>query len=112
MFLEKIKKKKWIERTWSTGLAGLRTIAVRLGGGGGGGGNNSNRKRKASRKKIKKVKEKLMDLWHKMLFPARRVWLAVSARVKDRKNGLSILSIYLLLLYLFFFFIFFFFWYR
>ena len=50
-----------------------------------------------------------MDLWHKMLFPARRVWLAVSARVKDRKNGLSILSIYILLLYLFFFLIFFFF---
>jgi hypothetical protein len=68
-----------------TGLAGLRGIAVRLGGG---------NRRRMPRKKIK-VKDKLMDLWHNMLFPVRRVWLAVSTRVKARKNGQSLLSLLL-----------------
>jgi hypothetical protein len=49
------------------------------------------RRRKARTKKIK-VEDKLMDLWHKMIFPVRRVWLSVSARVKARKNGPSLLS--------------------
>ncbi|KAG5523182.1 hypothetical protein RHGRI_035111 [Rhododendron griersonianum] len=28
-----------------------------------------------------------MDWWNKMVFPVRRVWVSVSARVKARKNG-------------------------
>ncbi|KAJ7962716.1 MAGUK p55 subfamily member 4 like [Quillaja saponaria] len=76
-----------------TGLAGLRRIAVRLGFGVGIGGN---RPRKKSKKKIKirKVKDKLMDVWHKMIFPVRRVWLAVSSRVKARKNGTGLLKLH------------------
>lgn len=63
-------------------LAGLKVLLSRLGG---------NRIRK------RKVKIKMMDWWQKMVFPVRRVWVAVSARVKARKNGQFIL-------YLFFFF--------
>ncbi|KAG6593352.1 hypothetical protein SDJN02_12195 [Cucurbita argyrosperma subsp. argyrosperma] len=33
-----------------------------------------------------------MELWHKMVFPVRRVWLAVSARVRARKNGGGLLK--------------------
>lgn len=62
-------------------LAGLKVLLSRLGG---------NRIRK------RKVKIKMMDWWQKMVFPVRRVWVAVSARVKARKNGQFIL-------YLFFF---------
>lgn len=51
-------------------LAGLRALS-RLGGG--------NRRRK--------VKIKVMEWWHKIVFPVRRAWFAVSARVKARKNG-------------------------
>lgn len=32
-----------------------------------------------------------MDWWHKMIFPVRRVWISVSARVKARKNGAFLL---------------------
>ncbi|CAI0548842.1 unnamed protein product [Linum tenue] len=28
-----------------------------------------------------------MDWWDKVIFPVRRVWVAVSARVKSRKHG-------------------------
>ncbi|KAJ4837574.1 hypothetical protein Tsubulata_014330 [Turnera subulata] len=35
-----------------------------------------------------------MDWWHKMIFPVRRVWLAVSARVKARKNGAGLLKLH------------------
>ncbi|KAG5227779.1 MAGUK p55 subfamily member [Salix suchowensis] len=35
-----------------------------------------------------------MDLWHKMIFPVRRVWLAVSARLKARKNGANLLKLH------------------
>lgn len=65
-------------------LAGLKVLLSRLGG---------NRIRK------RKVKIKMMDWWQKMVFPVRRVWVAVSAPVKARKNGQFIL-------YLFFFFFF------
>ncbi|CAB4303575.1 unnamed protein product [Prunus armeniaca] len=33
-----------------------------------------------------------MDFWHKMIFPVRRVWLTVSARIKARKNGHLVLE--------------------
>ncbi|XP_022723582.1 uncharacterized protein LOC111280444 [Durio zibethinus] len=35
-----------------------------------------------------------MDLWHKMIFPVRRVWFAVSSRVKARKNGEGLLKLH------------------
>ncbi|KAK6264367.1 hypothetical protein QUC31_012507 [Theobroma cacao] len=35
-----------------------------------------------------------MDWWHKMIFPVRRVWFAVSARVKARKNGAGLLKLH------------------
>ncbi|KAL6996784.1 hypothetical protein U1Q18_006912 [Sarracenia purpurea var. burkii] len=34
-----------------------------------------------------------MDLWHKMIFPVRRVWVAVASRVKSRKNGGGLLKL-------------------
>ncbi|KAA8540578.1 hypothetical protein F0562_024503 [Nyssa sinensis] len=34
-----------------------------------------------------------MNWWHKMAFPVRRVWVAVSARVKARKNGDGLLKL-------------------
>ncbi|KAK9099860.1 hypothetical protein Scep_023290 [Stephania cephalantha] len=36
-----------------------------------------------------RTKDRLMDLWHEMIFPMRRVWSAVSTRVKARKNVLT-----------------------
>ncbi|KAF3663700.1 hypothetical protein BC332_16491 [Capsicum chinense] len=33
------------------------------------------------------------DLWQKMVFPVRRVWCAVSARVKPRKDGAGLLKL-------------------
>lgn len=65
------------------GLAGQRSIAIRVSSGGGG----YNKKKIKGRKKVKVIKERLMDFWHKMIFPVRRVWLTVSARIKARKNG-------------------------
>jgi len=59
------------------GLAGLRAIASRLGGGNRG----------------RKVKVRVMDWWHKIVFPVRRVWVAVAARVKARKNGGGLLKL-------------------
>ncbi|KAJ6961586.1 hypothetical protein NC652_000500 [Populus alba x Populus x berolinensis] len=73
-------------KTEREGLAGLKSIAVRVVGG-------FSRRRKARTKKIK-VEDKLMDLWHKMIFPVRRVWLSVSARVKARKNGANLLKLH------------------
>ncbi|KAL5756713.1 hypothetical protein ACOSQ2_021459 [Xanthoceras sorbifolium] len=35
-----------------------------------------------------------MELWHKMVFPVRRVWLVVSSRVKARKNGGGLLKLH------------------
>ncbi|OVA00914.1 hypothetical protein BVC80_9081g79 [Macleaya cordata] len=35
-----------------------------------------------------------MDLWQKMIFPVRRVWIAVAARVKARKNGGGLLKLH------------------
>ncbi|XP_059643850.1 uncharacterized protein LOC132285674 [Cornus florida] len=35
-----------------------------------------------------------MDLWHKMVFPVRRVWVAFSARLKNRKNGAGLLKLH------------------
>lgn len=34
-----------------------------------------------------------MDIWHKMIFPVRRVWLSLSARLKHRKNGAGLLKL-------------------
>ncbi|PIN01583.1 hypothetical protein CDL12_25905 [Handroanthus impetiginosus] len=34
-----------------------------------------------------------MEWWHKMVFPVRRVWFAVSARVRARKNGAGLLKL-------------------
>jgi len=50
-----------------------------------------NRKRKRKRRIIHKTPNpnKLMDIWRNMIFPVRRVWLALSARLKTRKNGSS-----------------------
>ncbi|PIA40794.1 hypothetical protein AQUCO_02400100v1 [Aquilegia coerulea] len=35
-----------------------------------------------------------MDMWQKMVFPMRRVWFSVSARVKARKNGGGLLKLH------------------
>ncbi|XP_022954157.1 uncharacterized protein LOC111456503 [Cucurbita moschata] len=35
-----------------------------------------------------------MELWHKMIFPVRRVWLTVSARVRARKSGAGLLKLH------------------
>ncbi|KAL0561933.1 hypothetical protein IC582_002378 [Cucumis melo] len=35
-----------------------------------------------------------MELWHKMIFPVRRVWLAVSSRVRARKTGAGLLKLH------------------
>ncbi|XP_031257857.1 uncharacterized protein LOC116115875 [Pistacia vera] len=35
-----------------------------------------------------------MELWHKMIFPVKRVWVAVSSRVKARKNGAGLLKLH------------------
>lgn len=35
----------------------------------------------------------MMDWWHKMVFPVRRVWISVSARVKAPKNGAGLLKL-------------------
>ena len=48
-------------------------------------GRNRLRRRK---KKVAKVKDRLMDILHKMIFPVRRVWLALSAHLKARKTGI------------------------
>ncbi|XP_027929978.1 uncharacterized protein LOC114186150 [Vigna unguiculata] len=34
-----------------------------------------------------------MDIWRNMIFPVRRVWLALSARLKTRKNGAGLLKL-------------------
>ncbi|XP_047175952.1 uncharacterized protein LOC124843294 [Vigna umbellata] len=34
-----------------------------------------------------------MDIWRNMIFPVRRVWLALSARLKTRKNGEGLLKL-------------------
>ncbi|KAL1554076.1 hypothetical protein AAHA92_14672 [Salvia divinorum] len=35
-----------------------------------------------------------MDWWHKIVFPVRRAWFAVSARVKARKDGGGLLKLH------------------
>ncbi|CAH9075796.1 unnamed protein product, partial [Cuscuta epithymum] len=35
----------------------------------------------------RRKKPKMGDCWRKLIFPVRKVWLAVSARVKARKQG-------------------------
>ncbi|KAL2539354.1 hypothetical protein Adt_00332 [Abeliophyllum distichum] len=37
---------------------------------------------------------KVMEWWNKMVFPVRRVWFSVSARVKARKNGAGLLKLH------------------
>ncbi|CAH9106818.1 unnamed protein product [Cuscuta europaea] len=45
------------------------------------------RLRAAGDKRRKKHSSKMGDCWRKLVFPVRKVWLAVSARVKARKQG-------------------------
>ncbi|RDY01548.1 hypothetical protein CR513_15115, partial [Mucuna pruriens] len=70
-------------------LAGFKRIAVPL------------RQRRKSRK-IKKTTStstststpnKFMNIWRNMIFPVRRVWLALSTRIKHRKNGAGLLKL-------------------
>ncbi|KAF5197626.1 hypothetical protein FRX31_012786 [Thalictrum thalictroides] len=35
-----------------------------------------------------------MDMWQKMVYPMRRVWFSVSARLKARKNGGGLLKLH------------------
>ncbi|KAE8722916.1 putative Ribulose bisphosphate carboxylase/oxygenase activase, chloroplast precursor [Hibiscus syriacus] len=35
-----------------------------------------------------------MDWWHKMVFPVRRFWFAVSSPLKARKNGTGLLKLH------------------
>ncbi|KAL4182231.1 hypothetical protein AMTRI_Chr12g241500 [Amborella trichopoda] len=35
-----------------------------------------------------------MDWWQKMIFPVRRVWVAVAARVRSRRNGAGLLKLH------------------
>ncbi|XP_057767741.1 uncharacterized protein LOC130988016 [Salvia miltiorrhiza] len=35
-----------------------------------------------------------MEWWHKIVFPVRRAWFAVSARVKARKDGAGLLKLH------------------
>ncbi|KAL7114354.1 hypothetical protein ACP275_04G116000 [Erythranthe tilingii] len=35
-----------------------------------------------------------MEWWRKIVFPVRRAWFAVSARVKARKNGAGLLKLH------------------
>ncbi|KAL7099503.1 hypothetical protein ACP275_09G088000 [Erythranthe tilingii] len=35
-----------------------------------------------------------MEWWHRVVFPVRRVWCSVSARVKSRKNGAGLLKLH------------------
>ncbi|KAL9323245.1 hypothetical protein ACSQ67_011298 [Phaseolus vulgaris] len=52
-------------------------------------------KRTKKKKKNKKNKKKqhFMDVWRNIIFPVRRVWLALSARLKARKNGAGLLKL-------------------
>ncbi|KAI4329429.1 hypothetical protein L6164_021692 [Bauhinia variegata] len=34
-----------------------------------------------------------MDILHKMIFPVRRLWLALAARLKHRNNGTGLLKL-------------------
>ncbi|XP_057966912.1 uncharacterized protein LOC131157064 [Malania oleifera] len=81
---------------WGLGVAWCRVIAIGL------GYNkticNTNNIKRKRKKKIGitniKGREGLMDWWEKMLFPVRRVWIAVAARVKARKNGGGLLKLH------------------
>ncbi|KAB5564952.1 hypothetical protein DKX38_005006 [Salix brachista] len=79
------REKNRSQRKKVKGLAGLKSIAVRVVGG-------FSRRRKA-RKKFK-VGDKLKDMLHKMIFPVRRVWIGVSARLRPRKNGAGLLKLH------------------
>ncbi|OAY52621.1 uncharacterized protein LOC110612831 [Manihot esculenta] len=35
-----------------------------------------------------------MDLWHKMIFPVRRVWISLFSRIKPRNNGAGLLKLH------------------
>ncbi|KAL1563827.1 hypothetical protein AAHA92_06250 [Salvia divinorum] len=35
-----------------------------------------------------------MEWWHKIVFPVRRAWFAVSARVKAQKHGVGLLKLH------------------
>ncbi|XP_019169497.1 PREDICTED: uncharacterized protein LOC109165264 [Ipomoea nil] len=45
-----------------------------------------------NRRKKPKIKG-MDDWWQKMVFPVRKVWIAVSARVKARKHGAGLLKL-------------------
>jgi len=61
-------------------------------------------KRTKKKKKNKKNKKKqhFMDVWRNIIFPVRRVWLALSARLKARKNGSFIVQNLFFFSFLFF----------
>ncbi|KAG8379600.1 hypothetical protein BUALT_Bualt07G0105700 [Buddleja alternifolia] len=59
-------------------MAGIRVVLSRLGFG----------------KRRRKVRIKVMEWWQKMVFPVRRVWCSVAARVKARKNGGGLLKLH------------------
>ncbi|KAH9667624.1 hypothetical protein KPL70_021110 [Citrus sinensis] len=75
-------------------LAGVRIIgsANKYNSNSNSNSSNNNKKKKKVERKAK-VKERFMELWNKMIFPVRRVWVAVSSRVKARKNGAGILKL-------------------
>ena len=80
---------KWLIRVTVRGtvLAGLRSIAF------GPSSGWNQRIRRKSRRKVKKVRESLMEFWNKMVFPVRRVWLSISSRlIKPPKSGMFISS--------------------
>ncbi|KAJ8617084.1 hypothetical protein MRB53_013270 [Persea americana] len=58
-------------------LARLREVAVRL-----------------AETRRRKVRIRVMDWWQKVIFPMRKAWMAVSARVRARKNGGGILKLH------------------
>ncbi|KAK7325324.1 hypothetical protein VNO77_29486 [Canavalia gladiata] len=64
-------------------LAGLKRIVVRV----------RQRRKNKKNKKTSTPPNKFMDILHKMIFPVRRVWLALSSRLKPRKNGAGLLKL-------------------
>ncbi|KAL6584601.1 hypothetical protein OROMI_003890 [Orobanche minor] len=48
------------------------------------GGVETTRRREAAKRRRGLIRA--MEWWHKVVFPVRRVWCAVSGRVKSRKN--------------------------
>ncbi|KAL6576492.1 hypothetical protein OROHE_000273 [Orobanche hederae] len=56
------------------------------------GGVETTRRREAAKRRRGLIRA--MEWWHKVVFPVRRVWCAVSGRVKSRKNGAGLLKLH------------------